>query len=172
MKNASNDDVLPIVSGQGHHADRLKHHLELRLLVVLQHHPLRALLGDHALVVGQVEGRRLHAAIGVARREHRVDDPDRRHRAQLGIAVLRIDRQVVLDVLQLGPEPRQLLRLGIVAERDEGLERRLVVEPLVFVGLVRTDGRLDAGVEAHPGDVAVVVVVAEQRGRALLEISS
>ena len=65
---------------------------------------------DHALVVRQVEGRGLHAAIAVAGREHRVDDADGRQRAELGVAVFRIDRQVVLDLLQLGPEPRQLLR--------------------------------------------------------------
>ena len=50
-------------------------------------------------------------------------------------------------------------RLGIVAQRDEGFERRLVVEPLVLVDLVRPDGRLDRRVELHPGDVAGVVVV-------------
>ena len=133
MKNASKDDVLPIVGGERHLADRLQHHPELGLLVVLQHHPLRALFGDDALVVGQVEGRGLHAAIGVARREHGVDDADRRQRAELRVAVLRIDRQVVLDLLQLGPEARQLLRFGVVTQRDERLERRLVVEPLVFV---------------------------------------
>src|SRR4029450_9215508 len=37
------------------------------------------------------------------------------------------------------------------------------------VRLVRTNGRLDAGIERHPGDVAVVIVVAQQRWRALLE---
>ena len=88
---------------------------------------------------------------------------------QLRVAEFRIDRQVVFDLLELGSEARQLLRLHIVAQRDERLERGLVVEPLIFVGLVRPDRRLDAGVEPHPGDVAVVVVVAEERGGALFE---
>ena len=38
--------VLPVVGRQRHLRDRLKHHAELRLLVVLQHHALRALLGE------------------------------------------------------------------------------------------------------------------------------
>ena len=59
---------------------------------------------DHALVVGQVERGGLHAAIGVAGREHGVDHRDRRQRAELRVAVLRIDRQVVLDVLQRAGE--------------------------------------------------------------------
>ena len=91
---------------------------------------------NDALVVGQVEGRCLHAAIAIARREDGVDDANRRQRTQLGVAILRIDRQVVLDLLQLGSETRQLLCLRIVAKRDERLERGLVVEPLVLVDLV------------------------------------
>ena len=54
-----------------------------------------------ALVVGQVEGRGLHAAVAVAGREDGVDDANRRQRAELRVAILRIDRQVVLDLLQL-----------------------------------------------------------------------
>ena len=38
----------------------------------------------------------------------------------------------------------QLVGLGPVLDGDEGLERRLVVEPVVFVDLVGPDGRLDA----------------------------
>ena len=144
VKNASNATFGWSRGGERHLRDRLQHHPELRFLVVLQHHALGALLRDHALVVRQVERRRLHAAVGVARREHGVDDADRRQRAELRVAVLRIDRQVVLDLLQLAAEPRQLLRLGVVTQRDERLERRLVVEPLVLVDLVRADGRLDA----------------------------
>ena len=60
-----------------------------------------------------------------------------------GLRSVGIDRQVVLDVLQLGGEARQLLGLGVVAHGDEGLERGLGVEPLVFVDLVGADGRLD-----------------------------
>ena len=52
---------------------------------------------------------------------------------------------------------------------DEGLERRLVVEPLVLVDLVRTDRRFDRALQFHPGDVAVVVVVRQERVRALGE---
>ena len=124
--------------------------------------------GD-ALVVRQVEGRRLHAAIGVAGREDLVDDDDRRESAELRIAVLRIDRQMVLDVLQLAGELLQLGALGFVLNRDERLERRLVVEELVLVHLVGSDRRLDGALQLHPGDVAVVVVVRQERIGALGE---
>ena len=59
---------------------------------------------------------------------------------------------------------------GGVLDRDERLEGRLVVEPLVLVDLVRADGRLDRGVELHPLDVAVVVVVRQERGRASQQV--
>ena len=98
---------------------------------------------DDALVVGQVVGGGLHAAVAVAGGEDLVDDADRRERAELRVAVARIDRQVVLELLQVIAERLQLLRLGLVADGDERLERRLEVEPLVLVDLVRADGRLD-----------------------------
>ena len=157
-------DVLPVVSRERHLRDRLKHRAKLRLLVILQHHALRALLRNHALVVGQVERRRLHAAIAIAGRKDGVDDANRRESPKLRVAILRIDRQVVLDLLQLRSKPHQLLSLRVVAKRDERFERRLVVEPLVLVDLVRADRRLDAGVKLHPRDVAVVVVVAQEAG--------
>src|SRR5688572_31114652 len=46
---------------------------------------------------------------------------------------------------------------------DERLECGLEVEPLVFVDLVRADRGLDRRVELHPGDVALVVVIGEER---------
>ena len=123
--------------------DRHEDLRELGVLHVLQHHALGALLLQHALVVRQIEGRGLHAAVRVARGEHDVDDRQRRKAGELRIAILRIDRQHVLDALQLAAEPRQLVRLDVVAKRDERLERRLVVEEFVLVDLVRSDGRLD-----------------------------
>ena len=61
------------------------------------------------------------------------------------------------------PNDRQLLRLGVVAQRDERFERGLVAEPLVLVGLVRADRRLDRRIELHPRHVAREVVVREER---------
>jgi hypothetical protein len=78
---------------------------ELGLLHVLQHDPLRALLADDALVVRQVERGRLHAPVRVAGGEHDVHDADRGQRAERRVAERRVDRQVVLDRLQL-PENR------------------------------------------------------------------
>ena len=116
MKNESNDD------GAGWSArserllrDRHQHLLELRLLEILQQHALGALLGDDALVVRQVERGGLHAVVAVAGREHDVDDADRRVAAELGAAELRLDRQVVLQVLQLAAEA---LELACVSSRS------------------------------------------------------
>ena len=169
MKNASKATLLLVGRRQDDPRDRHQHLVELGLLVVLQHHPLAALLPDHALVVGQVVGRGLHAAIGVAGREHGVDHRDRRHGAQLRVAERRVDGQVVLDVLQCGRELLQLGGLGLVLDRDEGLERRLVVEPLVLVDLVGPDRRFDRRGQLHPLHVAGVVVVRDERVGARLE---
>ncbi len=91
--------VLLIAGRQDDLRDRRERLRELRVLDVLQHDALRALLADHALVVRQIERGGLHAAVAVAGRVDFVHDDDRRHAAELGIAVLRIDRQMVLDVL-------------------------------------------------------------------------
>ena len=80
-----------------------------------------------------------------------------------GLPQRRIDGQRVLQALELGAEDLELLRLGLVADGDERFERRLEVEPFVLVDLVRADGRLDRRVELHPGDVARVVVVRDER---------
>ena len=50
---------------------------------------------------GQVEGGGLDAAIAVAGGEDDVDDADRRERAELRVAVARVDRQRVLELLQV-----------------------------------------------------------------------
>ena len=110
VKNASKSTLRPVGGRERHLRDRHEHRVELRVLRVLQHHPLAALLGDDALVVRQVVGGRLHAAVAVARREDDVDDADRRERAELRVAQRRLDRQAVLEPLQLGGEPRELRR--------------------------------------------------------------
>ena len=169
MKNASNDTCLRSAGRQRDAADGQQHVLELRLLDVLEQRALGAdLLGD-AFIVGEVERGSLHRLVGVAGAEDDVDDADRRHAAQLRVAQLGVDGQVVLDVLQRPRQLRQLGGLGVVAHGDVGLERRLGAEPAVFVDLVRADGRLDAGVELHPRHVAVVIVVGQERGRPLVQ---
>ena len=90
--------------------DRYQNALELRLLNVLQHDALATLFVDHALVVRQIEGGGADAVRAVARRVDLVHHADRRRRAQLRIAVLRIDRQVVLDLLQVRREVLQACR--------------------------------------------------------------
>ena len=83
MKNASNDTSFCCAAGSATFAIGSRTIVELRVLHVLQHHALGALLADDALVVGQVEGGGLHAAVAVAGREDDVDDADRRQRAEL-----------------------------------------------------------------------------------------
>ena len=142
---------------------------ELRVLHVLQHHAFRSLFANHALVVRQVERRRLHGAVAVAGRENLVHDDDRGKGAELWISLRRIDRQLVLDVLQLAAEFLELRALGFILNGDVGLERGLVVEQLVFVDLVRTDRRFDRAFQLHPRDVAVVIVVGQERVSAFRE---
>ena len=165
-------DVGALAGRQRQCGDRGQNPLEFRLLDVLQHDPLRAVVADDPLVVRQVERGGLHAAIGVAGREHDVDHTNRRQRAQLGVAVVGVDRQVVLEILQLRTEARELRSLGIVADGDERLEGRLVIEPLVLVDLVRADGRLDRRVELHPRHVALVVLVRREGVRAGPQVAS
>ena len=74
---------------------------ELGFLHVLEHYPLAAFLRHHAIIVRQVVGRGLHAVIAIARVEDFVDHANRRCRAQLRVAILRFDREIVLDLLQV-----------------------------------------------------------------------
>ena len=151
---------IPLIAGaKDHLGNRLERLRELRVLDVLEHDALGSLFVHDALVVGQVERRGLNRAVAVARRIDLIDHHDRRQRAQLRVALLRIDRQVVLDVLQLSRESLQLRGLGLVEQGDVRLESGLVVEELVLVHLIRPDGRLNRAVQLHPRDVAVVVVV-------------
>ena len=63
--------------------------------------------------------------------------------------------------------------VSFVADGDVGFEAGLVAEHLVVVGLVGADGDVEGRVEIHPGDIAGVVVVGEERvgaeGQVLLE---
>ena len=86
--------------------------------------------------------------------------------AELRIAILRIDRQVVLHLLQMIGEEPQLGCLGVVANIDVGFERGLVAENLVVVRFIGTDGDVDRRVQIHPCDVALVIVVGAERRRA------
>ncbi len=142
---------------------------EFRFLHVLQHHPLAALFMHHALVVREIVGRGFHAVIAVAGRDHLIHHANRREPSDLRIAILRVDRQVVLDFLHVIAEELQLRRLHVVADIDIGFVSRLVSEQFVVVGFVRPDRDVDRRVEIHPRYVAFVVIVGEERGRARFE---
>ena len=66
------------------------------------------------------------------------------------------------SALRVGGELRAL---RLVDDGDERLERRLVVEEIVLVDLVRSDDDFDVPVEIHPGHVAVAIVVATEARR-------
>ena len=76
-----------------------------------------SLLLNHALVVRQIVSRGLHAVVAVAGGEDLVHHADGRGRADLRIAILRIDRQVVLDLLQVIGEELQLARFPVSSRR-------------------------------------------------------
>ena len=89
-----------------------------------------------------------------------IHDPDRRHGAELRVPVGGSIGRLFSISCRWAENSASLCGLLVVPQGDEGLERRLIIEELVHVDLVRTDGRLDRAVEVHPGDVALVVVVA------------
>ena len=88
--------------------DRLEYRHEFGFLDVFQHHPLAPLLGGHALVVREVECRRLHAFTRLPSRHHFIHYADGGERAQLRISVARLDREGVLDLLQVRREECEL----------------------------------------------------------------
>ena len=137
-------------------------HLEFRFLHVLQHDPLAALLLNHALVIGQVERGRANAVRTVASRQNFVHHADRSQRPQFRVAILRVQRETVFDLLKMVREHLQLGRLLLVAERNVSFERRLVSEDIVVVRLIRPDGHVDRRVKLHPRHVAGVIVVGKE----------
>ncbi len=107
--------------------------------------------------------------VAVAGTEDFVHHHDGRERAELRVAILRVDREMVLDVLELGGIFLELGGFVGVLDGDERFETGFVVEPAVFIDLVGSDSRLDGAVHFHPGDVALVVIVGEKRVRARAE---
>ena len=72
-----------------------------------------------------------------------------------GLRYFGIDRQGVLELLQVRGERLQLFRFGFVADGDERFERRLEVEPLVLVDLVGPMvGSIDASSSIHATSLA------------------
>src|SRR3569832_463998 len=116
-------------------------------------------LGAFALVVREVERRRLHTAVRIARPEDRVHHADGRHRARATERSPGRDGQLIFQALQLAGEARQTRGLDVVAQGDERLEGGLGAAPAVLVHLVGPQRRFDAGVLLFFGVVVWVVVV-------------
>ena len=115
-----------------------------------------------AFVVRQIERGGLHAVIAVARAEDFVHDDDGREGAEFRVAIFRIDREMIFDVLQFAGKFLELGRLGFVLNGDERFEAGFVIEPAVLINFVGTDRRLDRAGHFHPRDVAVVIIVREK----------
>ena len=133
--------------------------MEFGLLHVLQHHPLAAFFLDYALIVGQVISGRADAVRAIASRHDLVHHRDRRQRSQFRIAVPRLDRQVILDLLQMARERFQAVRFAVVAQVHVGFVRSLVAEEFVVVSFIRADRDIERRIQIHPGHVAGVVIV-------------
>src|SRR5438034_11778978 len=89
--------------------------IELRILHVLQHDSLRALFLNHALVIRQIERSGLHTTVSFARAKNFVHDANRRRRAKFRIAILRVERQMVFEFLQVLTELFELCRLSFIS---------------------------------------------------------
>src|SRR5437868_14490822 len=63
-------------------------------------------------------------------------------------------------------EGGELGALLIVSETYVGLERCLVAEEFIVVGLVGADGDIERRIEIHPSEIAFVIIVGEKRVRA------
>ena len=130
------------------------------------------LLELHALVVRQVDRDRLGARIGVPGHEHDVVRVQVRIRARSLPLEGGWNRQLALEIGQEGSvtlEPPAPLR---VLDQDERLVARLEPEQLVLVALDRTDHDVDrVRLHVHPGQVALAVLVGEQRLRPQLEVA-
>ena len=140
--------------------------MKLGLLHVLQHDALAALLCHNALVVGQVIGRGLNAMSAVAGRENFINHTNGRLAAELGIAILGIDGQIVLHFLQMIAEELQLGGLGVVAKIHISFESGFVAENFIVVRFVGADGDVDGRIQIHPRQIALVIIVGAERGGA------
>ena len=80
-----------------------------------------------------------------------IHDANRRKCADLRIAVLRIDRQAVFNLLHMATEEIEFRGFSIVTQIDVGFEPGFVSEQLVVVRLIRSDGDVKRGIEIHPG---------------------
>src|SRR5581483_12445723 len=111
-------EIKILTIGRSEHlgGDGSKDSAELGFLYVLQHDALAPFLLDHALVVGQIVGGCLNAMIAVSGGEDLVHHADRRGRSQSGIAILWVNGQVILDLLQVLGEGRKLGRFLLVAD--------------------------------------------------------
>ncbi len=149
-----------------HHArgERQDHLVDARVHEVLEEDLLRALLLMDAGIVRQVVGHGLVAVAQVARAKRRVHHFHRRRVAAHRRPIGRRERQRVLDVGDVALVEGELLAFRLVADQDGRAVRRLHAEQIVEVGLVGGVDDVELGVlQVDPRDVAVVVVVGEDR---------
>ena len=96
------------------------------------------------------------------------------HRSRLSLLrrpVLRRDRQRLLHCSFVLPIHRQLAALRLIADQDRAAIRSLHPEDAIEIGLIRCKDQIDLRVlQIQPGNVAGVVIVAEQSIRAQVQI--
>src|SRR5690242_16933918 len=139
------------------------------MLNVLKHDFLTALVLDNALVIRQIECCRPHTVVAVTGRKHLIDDTNRRDRAESWIAVGRIDRQVVLDFLEVIRKALDFCSFYVVLQADIRLERSLVSEEFISICFIWSDRDINGRIQVHPRDVTLVVVVVKERSSSSFE---
>ena len=138
--------------------------MHARVHEVLEEDFLRALLLVDARIVRQVVGDRLVAVTEIAGAKRRVHHFHRRDVAAHRRAILRRERQRLLDVGHPALVEIEVAALGVVADHHRGAVRRLHAEQIVEVRLVRREDDVDLrALQIDPRDVARVVVVGEER---------
>ena len=120
----------------------------------------------HTFIVRQIERSSLHSLCRFASDDNFIHHTNRRKCPEFRVTVFFVDGKIVFQLLQRAAELCQLLCLFIIAERDERLERRFVIEHFIHIYFIRTNRRLDWAVEIHPRDVAGIVIIADERVRA------
>ena len=81
-----------------------------------------------AVVVGQIVSGGLYSVGAIPGAQDLVDDANRSGRTKLRIAILGIDGQVVLDLLQMLRESREFGALLVISQVHKCFERGLVTE--------------------------------------------
>ncbi|KKP59173.1 MAG: hypothetical protein UR53_C0006G0001 [Candidatus Magasanikbacteria bacterium GW2011_GWC2_34_16] len=147
---------------EDHASDRQDAVLVLGLHDVAEHDLAGAYVGTHPLIVRQVEGRSLVAALAVARAVEQVHRDDGWNLGLFVAAVLGGQGQILLHVGQMRLDRGQLIRELLVHDHDVGFSRGLGVDQAVLILLGGAHHDREPGVGQDPRLVALAVVVGQE----------